>query len=317
MAILKRHKSTIYGLTDELAGLNQAIGAETLAREVVTGELANLETLAKDNLVVAINEVLSTVESGEGSLKIEQNLADLDNVAEARTNLEVMSATEVSEAIEVAKVALGTNFTVADIAARDALEELDLGDRVLVEDAGDGKWAIFAPKTIVEGEVTEWLKLYDQSVLENSLTAEGIKVAYESNEDTNAFTDAEKAKLGVALVEDDVVTELDLQSEEDQDGPASGEAVKGFVTAQIGAIVQTTVSSEQLVVSDGEITLTEAPTGGAAGVLNFGTVRYIDQDTGVAYDAPVVATADPKVFSISTDTANQWDGNTVAIQYVH
>ncbi|MOA40324.1 hypothetical protein D3C78_1621880 [compost metagenome] len=69
-------------------------------------------------------------------------------------------------------------------------------------------------------------------------------------------------------------------------------------------------------VTAGAITLTHAPKGGLNGVLNFGTVRYTSGD-GIAYDAPLVATGDTKVFDVSTDTGGQWDGFTVQVQYLY
>lgn len=76
------------------------------------------------------------------------------------------------------------------------------------------------------------------------------------------------------------------------------------------------IGMSNLVVASGAITLPNAPLNGVAGVLNFGTARYTDAN-GVAYDAPLIATGNASVFNISTDTAGQWDGFTVQVQYLY
>lgn len=306
MAILKRAKVSIQGLPEDLQTINSNIGV-----------LADLTTEEKSSLVGAINEVLDRGADVEGVLKADQNLGDVNDVAEARTNLQVLSAAEVEAAIEAAQLNVGSNHVVADIAARDALTGLGEADRVLVKDDGDGKWAMYTPSAVVEGVASGWTKLMDQDSLENAISAAAIKEAYESNDDTNAFTDAEKAKLTVAIVEDAIAAELDDESTNAQvAGAAAVVAYVKDVVAGISAGAGLVATLETLPVVQGAITLTNAPAGGVNGVMNFGTVRYID-DEGVAYDAPVVATADDRVFNISTDTAGQWDGNSVQVQYVH
>lgn len=304
MAILKRAKVSIAGLPEDLQQINQNIGT-----------LAQLNTEAKDSLVAAVNEVAGRDVDLSGLLRIDQNLADLGDAAVARTNLEVLSATEVEAAIADAQLALGSNFTVADLAERDLLEDVDVNDRVMVKDDGDGKWAIYTPDSVVEGEVVGWIKLMDQDSLENAISAPAIKSAYESNEDTNAFTDAEKAKLGTAVVAADVAAELDDESTDAQ--VAGAAAVVNYVKAAVGAMGPGLVAMlETVTVAAGAITLTHAPAGGVNGIMNFGTVRYIDNE-GVAFDAPVVATGEAAVFNVSTDTGGQWDGNSVQVQYVY
>lgn len=316
MAIIKRHKSSVFGLVDELNSLDSAIGAEALARTTQVGDLDQLQTQAKDSLVNAVNEALTAAGESSDALKIASNLSDVDDVVEARANLEVLSATEVAEAIAVAGVALGTNFNVADITARDALQDLDLADRVTVQDAGDGKWAIFAPAEIEDGAVTNWMLLFNQGKLEAELTAEGVKQLYESNADTNAFTDADVSKLGEALVTGDVVQEVDPEDDDAATQVPSAAAVAAYVAAHSPKAPVLAVAKETVVVLGSTITLAHAPKNGTAGVLNFATVRNIDGD-GIAYDAPVVVTAEPTEFTISTDTADQWDGLSVQVQYVY
>lgn len=324
MAILQRAKSSISGLVVDLQTLTTAIQTEATTRATNDGDLATLSTTDKTNLVSAINEIKVIADSAssiEDVLLKANNLDDVTDVATARTNLDVMSTTEIEEAIAAAKLALGTNFTVDDITARDALTGLDNADRVMVKDAGDGKWAMYTPTTVDDdGKAEGWIVLADQDALENAMSAASIKAAYESNDDTNAFTDADKAKVDLVTVTqavdlDEVVLTSDLAQTIDA-GAADVVPSTAAVKAAIDAIEGVTPILESLVVAGSSITLTQVPKGALSGVMNFGTVRYIDE-TGVAFDAPLVVTGDTKVFTISTDTADQWDTKTVQVQYLY
>jgi hypothetical protein len=58
----------------------------------------------------------------------------------ASTNTtQIATAAFVQSEINSAALALGTNYSVADIAARDSLQNLVVGDIVFVADDGDGK----------------------------------------------------------------------------------------------------------------------------------------------------------------------------------
>lgn len=290
MAIVKRNKSSISGLPADLAALSQAISDEATAR------------------AQAITDASATAAQKSA------NLTDLSDVAAARTALDVKSAAEITAEINLAKLAIGANYSVADITARDALADLDINDRVFVADDGDTKWAIYKPFAVSGGDVTSWTKLYDQDALNNAISAAAIKASYESNDDTNAFTDAEKTRLATALVAADLAGDLDVAAPSDK--PVSAAAAKAYIDSKaIGGGLS--VTSETLAVSGTDtITLTNTPVNGVGGVLNFGTVRYVDGG-GIAYDAPLVATGDPEVFTVSTDTANQWNGFNVQVQYLH
>jgi hypothetical protein len=85
---------------------------------------------------------------------------------------------------------------VADIAERDALD-IAIGNHVFVLDDGDGNWALY--KSITAGVGATFLKLSDPDLLNAVMDASAIKISYESNADTNAFTDALLTKLnGIA-----------------------------------------------------------------------------------------------------------------------
>ena len=72
---------------------------------------------------------------------------------------------------------------------------------------------------------------------------------------------------------------------------------------------------ESLVVSGNTITLSHAPKNGINGVMNFGTVRYVD-GSGIAYDAPI-ASITGTTATISVDTSGQWDTFSVQVQYMY
>lgn len=305
MAIVKRNKSSISGLTTDLTTLTGNINAETTARQNAIGTLSSLTTTAKTSVVAAVNEI------DGAALKTANNLSELAaSAGTARGNLDVYSTSEVDSAIDAAKLAIGSDYNVADITARNALTDLDLADRILVVDDGDGKWAMYRAAAVDgNGTGTSWIKLSDQDSLENALSASSIKAAYESNADTNAFTDAEKTKVAGAFVDADLADDLEVAAPADK--PVSAAAAKTYADA-----AAVTPLLETLTVTSGQVTLTNAPKNGLSGIMNFGTVRYTDGD-GIAYDAPLIATGNSLVFDVSTDTANQWDGFSVKVQYLY
>jgi hypothetical protein len=122
------------------------------------------------------------------------NLSDVSSISTARTNLDVHSKSEVNALISGASQAR----SVADLAARDALSGLAISDRIFVSDDGDGKWALYLVSSITDGNgsTSEYVKVADEDLFSNAMTASAIKTAYESNANTNEFSDTEKAKLG-------------------------------------------------------------------------------------------------------------------------
>jgi hypothetical protein len=82
---------------------------------------------------------------------------------------------------------------VANIAARDAYNVLHLPFSIFVLDDGDGRWAKYQATTTGVGAT--FVKLSDPDLLNAVMSAAAIKAAYESNSDTNAFTNALKSKL--------------------------------------------------------------------------------------------------------------------------
>lgn len=182
---------TVSGVTKNHVGLGNVENFEISTEiEAKNGEVNNkyMTPLLTKEAILALSPPtdLTPVESRltiiegddqtEGS--IEKALAD----AKLHADSEIIAAS----------LALGTNYSVADIEERDNLENLVVGDIVFVEDNGDEKWAQYK---VTVSDPLSFLKIMDQDILINALDAEGIKSAYESNTNTNAFTDAEKSKL--------------------------------------------------------------------------------------------------------------------------
>jgi len=117
--------------------------------------------------------------------------------------------TERNAAIAAAQLALGTNYSVTDHTAKDALIGLVIGDKVFVADDGDTKWAHYLVIDVTDGlgSTSTYEVIMDEDTYLNANTAASIKIAYESNADTNAFIDAEKAKLANTETSD----ELDIR----------------------------------------------------------------------------------------------------------
>lgn len=86
-----------------------------------------------------------------------------------------------------------SEVTVTTIADRNAHNVIKLPTNVFVLDDGDGKWALY--KATTTGVNATYVKISDPDLLNIVMTASQIKSSYESNADTNAFTDALKAKL--------------------------------------------------------------------------------------------------------------------------
>ncbi|MBB6274731.1 hypothetical protein HDF26_005213 [Pedobacter cryoconitis] len=84
-------------------------------------------------------------------------------------------------------------ITVADLTARDAYNISGLPMNVFVLNDGDGRWALY--KATTTGTNAVYIKISDPDLLNAAMSASQIKTAYESNPDTNAFTNVLLSKL--------------------------------------------------------------------------------------------------------------------------
>ncbi len=190
------------------SGLQDAIN-------VVAGELdaAELRLDGHDTTLATQAGLISGLASSK--LTKASNLSDLTDIAVARTNISVDSKAEVDAKIIQAQLAMGSNFNAADIAARNAMVDLDVADRVFVADDGDTKWALYKVGSVDgTGKGTSWIKIMDQDALENSISKESIKASYELNDNTNAYTDAEQTKVGFVAVTSAIDLDKVIQNDE-------------------------------------------------------------------------------------------------------
>lgn len=221
------------------AGQTYALGANVQAAiHAVDDELlaldGRLDTAESD--IVAVEGRLDTIEGDVNTAgSIAKAEADAKSYADAQ--------------IDAAKLALGTSFSVADIAGRDTLTGLTVGDLIFVADDGDGKWAQYK---VTVADPIAYEKIMDEDIYLNAISASAVKTAYESNADTNAFTDALLSKLNA----------IEAEAKDDQDA----DEVPYDDTAQtyaIGANVQAAIYAidDELIVQDGRLDIIE---GGAS-----------------------------------------------------
>ncbi|MCX6231167.1 MAG: hypothetical protein NTZ33_06445 [Bacteroidetes bacterium] len=111
------------------------------------------------------------------------------------TNLKDGVATDGDTLQKLYNLILGsfTEIVVDDIAVRDACNITHIPTNVFVKDDGDGNWALY--KATSTGVRANFIKLSDPDLLNAVMSASSIKASYESNPDTNAFTNALLARL--------------------------------------------------------------------------------------------------------------------------
>jgi hypothetical protein len=174
--------------------------------------------------------------------------------------------------IVLAKTALGTNFVVADLTARDALVDLTVGDNVFVEDAGNQRWAQFK---VTDTDPNVFTLLMNQTVLINAIDGPGVKSIYESNADTNAFTDALLSKLN----------NIETNATDDQ----NAEEVP-FTSVNISSLnVQEAIDElyGDIFITKASNTILAGPVTGASGTASFRTLVEADIPS---LDASTIAT---------------------------
>lgn len=328
MALIVRSQSSISGLNASLNALQSNIDA---------GNTAASQALAAATL--ATNTSLTTeqtrAEAQEASLlntsaQKSANLSDLVSASAARTNIDVFSKEETTSAITTAKLSLGTNINVADLAGRNALVNLNTSDTVTVLSDSSavvpGQWVKYGVGSVdgTTGGGTSWVVLISQNEYLQANSKESVKSSLLSNANTNVMTDAEKTvldfiaatqavNLDTAILSTNLNTDATFATPVDTQVP-SAKAISTFVgnSVRLGGAVNLT---ESLVVANNRIVLSQVPKN--AMIFNFGTARTFDSN-GNTVDCPVypdTTDASGKTYVLSVDTSGQLNGSSVAIQY--
>ncbi len=102
-------------LETRIVALAQAIGSDVKTLTVAQGSLSALSTVAKSNLVAAINEIVSAVGSAG---------AQINDSASTGDTLVTWSADKITASIAAAKTAVTNSLTDGAAAALDTLNEL-------------------------------------------------------------------------------------------------------------------------------------------------------------------------------------------------
>jgi uncharacterized protein (DUF1330 family) len=111
---------------DALQDAADEISYSDASQTYALGSTVQAAIYAIDDELIAQDGRLDTIEGDDQTAgSIAKALADAKAYADAE--------------IDAAKLALGTNYSVADISARDALEDLTVGDLIFVTDDGDTK----------------------------------------------------------------------------------------------------------------------------------------------------------------------------------
>lgn len=104
-------------LEAKIVSLAQAIGADIKTARTERGTLSSLSTTAKSNLVAAINELYTSVQT------LSAGSAGINDAAGDGNVTETWSANKIFDTIEAAKVAVKNDLTAGASAALDTLSE--------------------------------------------------------------------------------------------------------------------------------------------------------------------------------------------------
>jgi hypothetical protein len=272
-------KSEFDSTVDDLQAQIDAIGSPDL-----TPVYSAIQVVQND-----VNTHESRTDNPHNVTKAQVGLSNVDNTSDLNKPLSTLQDAAITSAINALKdgvsspgdtlkklynLILGSfhEVSVANIAARDAYDAIS-GMHIFVVDDGDGKWALY--KATTAGVGATYVKLSDPDLLNSVLTASQIKVAYESNPDTRAFTDALFTKLnGIAAGATVNSSDATLLARANHTGSQAISTVTGL---------QTALDAKELLAS-------KDATGGYAGLTGFkldlknnaGTFTSLLQNTNTA-----------------------------------
>ncbi len=348
MAVLMRHKNNIYGLVNDLTTLQNNIDAEALRATTVEGNLNDLTTTDKTNLVSAVNELKTLAGTGVQGVqdaldaeilrstnadnKLTEDLAsEITRATEAETalddRLDIIEAGLVAgifwkasfETLADLELALSSNETTTETGWAYYVKSENDGYVVVAENDGDYVPSTWTTKSLIKfADYTELSGLVNTE-RDRAIAAEGVLTGEITTIKTNAglevngsyAADALTNYLSTATSLKDADKKLDAAIKALDDDTYSKAETDSAIAAG-GAIFIT----ETLTVLSDKVTLSYEPKNGM--IFNFGTVRHVDNNF-VSYDIPVTvtATAGGKEFLLSADASGQFDSKSVIVQYAY
>ena len=171
--------------------------------------------------------------------------------------------------------------------------------------------AFQAADSTLNGAITTLASTASTALAAEATTARAAELLLTNNLASEAST----ARAAELVLTTDLAAEVSARTAADSALDVALKAYADNAATQGGSLPKL----EQLIVTANKIVLTKAPKAGINGIMNFGTVRYVDSN-GIAYDAPVLADATDvsgKTFIVSVDTSGQWDTFSVAVQYMY
>lgn len=167
-----------------------SLKASQLDLDATNTRIDNLEDeVALKALQSVVDAVVANLQA-QIDLKVEQ--ADIDAAITALKDGVAAPGDSLQKLYNLIQAAF-SEVTVADIAARNAYNVTHLPTHIFVTNDGDGNWALY--KATSTGVGASFVKLSDPDLLNAVMSNSQIKAAYESNPDTNAFTNALLTKL--------------------------------------------------------------------------------------------------------------------------
>lgn len=182
-------------------------------------------------------------------------------------------------------VGASSEVYVADIAARNTYNVPLLPFSIFVLDDGDGRWAKYQATTTGVGAT--FVKISDPDLLNAVMSNAAIKIGYESNADTNSFTNAFKDKLNNiaanATVND---TDINLKNRANHTGNQLAATISDFATA-----VNILIAPKQINLLKSDVTINRAENASA-------TINKISGSGITASSGPTaVSIADTNLFT--------------------
>jgi len=299
MALITRSKSSIAGLNADLTSLYAADATELARAEaaelVLTNNLATEAAAARAAELVLTNNLAAEASTARAAeLLLTNNLS-----AEVSARIADVNTEEAARIAGDAGLQTQINNVLSNVdgAALDSLTEVVA--------------AFQAADSTLNGAITSLATSASSALTTEVNRAEAAELVLR----TDLASEVSRAVAAEAVLSAGLSTEVAARIAADSALDIALKAYADNAATQGGSLPKL----ETLIVSANKIVLSKAPKAGINGIMNFGTVRYVD-GSGVAYDAPVFidsSDASGKTYIISVDTSGQWDGFSVAIQYLY